>query len=184
MVAPTFTCYLLEYSLVEYLIWGVLLLFAVKGCLKGLVREVCSLSGLAVGGWAAFRFSSSLAVMIKPLLPLPHSISVAVAFLLTIFASGLLFWAVGHVLTVIFKLVLMGGINRVGGTVFGLLEGSLLLSILLPFAMGPSAPSAVKHKIEASSTARPFIACGRELQAGWRHVRNDPGKGAAGAAAP
>src|SRR5512136_2431164 len=158
--------------LIEYLIWGILLLFTVKGFLKGLVREVCSLLGLVVGGWAAFRFSSSLAVLMKPLLPLPHGVSTALAFMLILIVSGILAWLIGHLLTAVFKLVLLGGVNRFGGTAFGLLEGALLLCMLLALGSGPSAPKTLKQKVEASATARPFVTCGRELMGGWRHARH------------
>ncbi len=161
----------MEVDLIEYLIWGVLLLFMVKGFLKGLIREVCSLLGLVVGGWGAFRFSPSLAVLMKPLLPLPHGVSTVLAFLLIILISGIMAWLVGHLLTAVMKLVLLGGINRFGGTAFGLLEGALLLSILLALASGPSAPVKVRKKVEASAMARPFIESGRDLMEGWRKVK-------------
>ena len=163
--------------LIEYLIWGILLLFTVKGFLKGLVREVCSLLGLVVGGWAAFRFSPSLAVMMKPLLPLPHGVLTVLAFVLILVASGILAWLVGHLLTAVFKLVLLGGVNRVGGTAFGLMEGALLLSLVLALGSGASAPASLRHRIETSATARPFVTCGRELMAGWRRTpRAEPEK--------
>lgn len=150
--------------LIEYLIWGILLLFTVKGFLKGLVREVCSLLGLVVGGWAAFRFSPSLAVMMKPLLPLPHGVSSVLAFVLILIATGILAWLVGHLLTAVFKLVLLGGINRIGGTAFGLLEGALLLCMLLSLGSAPPAPETLRQKVGASAAARPFVACGRMVQ--------------------
>ena len=149
--------------LIEYLIWGILLLFTVKGFLKGLIREVCSLLGLAVGGWAAFRFSPSLADMIKPLLPLPHAVTTVLAFVLILIASGFLAWFAGHLLTAVFKLVFLGGVNRIGGTVIGVLEGALLLCVLLSLGSGPPTPEILSKKVQASATARPFVACGREL---------------------
>jgi len=158
--------------LIDFLIWGVLLLFTAKGFLKGLVREVCSLLGLVVGGWAAFRFSPSLAVMMKPLLPLPHTVSTVLAFALIFIASGILAWLVGNLLTAVFRLVLLGGVNRFVGAAFGLLEGGLLLCMVLALGSGPSAPVAVRHKVETSATARLFSDSGRELLAGWRHARH------------
>jgi len=142
----------------------------VKGFLKGVIREVCSLLGLLVGGWAAFRCSPSLAVLMKPLLPLPHAASTVLAFTLIFIVSGILAWLVGHLLTVAFKLVLLGGVNRIGGAAFGLLEGFLLLCVLLALGSGPSAPKAVKQKVAASATARPFVTSGQELLNGWRHA--------------
>ena len=158
-------------SLIEYLIWSILLLFTVKGFLKGLVREACSLLGLVVGGWAAFRFYPSLAVMMKPLLPLPHDVATVLAFALILITSGIIAWLVGHLLTAAFKLVHLGEINRIIGGVFGLLEGALLLCLLLALGSKQPTPATWQQKVAASATARPFVTCGRELLDGWRHVR-------------
>ncbi len=144
----------------------------VKGFLKGLIREVCSLLGLVVGGWGAFRFSPSMAILMKPLLPLPHSVSIATAFVLILIVSGIIAWLVGHLLTAVLKLVLLGGVNRFGGSAFGLLEGGLLLCLLLALGSSQAAPKAVRQKIDVSVTARPFIDCGRELITGWRKVKH------------
>jgi membrane protein required for colicin V production len=108
----------------------------------------------------------------KPLLPLPQGVSNVLAFVLILIVSGILAWLVGHLLTAVFKLVLLGGVNRIGGTAFGLLEGALLLCMLLALGSGPSAPDTLKQKVEASATARPFVMCGRELLDGWRHARH------------
>lgn len=139
--------------------------------MKGLIRELCSLLGLVVGGWGAFRFSPYLAVLMKPLLPLPHGVAIVLAFVLIILISGIMAWLVGHLLTTLFKLVFLGGINRFGGTAFGLLEGALFLCILLALGSGPLAPQPVKRKVEASATARPFVSTGRELLDGWRRMK-------------
>jgi len=37
-------------NLVDILIWAILLLFVIKGFLKGFLKEACSLLGLLVGG--------------------------------------------------------------------------------------------------------------------------------------
>jgi membrane protein required for colicin V production len=106
----------------------------------------------------------------KPLLPLPHGVMTVLAFVLILIASGILAWLFGHLLTAVFKLVLLGGVNRVGGTVFGLIEGAVLLSMVLALGSGSSAPASLRHRIDTSATARPFVTCGRELLAGWRHA--------------
>ncbi len=107
----------------------------------------------------------------KPLLPLPHGVSTVLAFVLILIIFGIMAWLVGHLLTAVFKLVLLGGLNRLGGSAFGLLEGALLLCLLLALGSGPLAPKAVKKRVDASATARPLVSCGRELLDGWRRVK-------------
>jgi membrane protein required for colicin V production len=161
-------------NLLDFLVWGVLLLFSVKGFLKGLVREICSLLGLVTGGWAAFRYASPLSTAVGHSLPLPHSVSVILTFVLILLASMLLFSLCGYLVTAVFRLVCLGGANRIGGTALGFCEGALLLSIVLAFGTSPLSPASVRQKVEASTSARPFAVCGREILAGWQQRQYPP----------
>jgi membrane protein required for colicin V production len=154
-------------SLVDILIWAVVLIFFAKGFWKGLVREVCTLAGLVAGGWAAFRYSSPLAEVMRPFIHLPEHVAGALAFLVIFFLIGLLFFLIGYLLTVVFKIMLLGGINRVGGALFGLLEGAFILCMVL--ALGTTSPMPVKLRaaLERSPSARPFIQTGNDIIAGW-----------------
>jgi len=154
-------------SLVDILIWAILLIFVVKGFWKGLVREVCTLLGLVAGGWAAFRYSSSLAETIRPFIHLPQHVAAALSFLCIFFLIGLLFFLFGHLLTVIFKVMLLGGINRVGGVIIGLLEGAFILCMALYIGTTKPMPEKLKTSLHKSPTARPFIQTGKEIISGW-----------------
>ena len=171
-IAPFFFCPLIGYEygmgLLDILLWAVLLGFAAKGFMKGFVREVCSLLGLVAGGWAAFTYYQTAGAVLGNLIHLPPRVASAVAFLCILLAIGLLFFLVGHLLTVILKIALLGGINRVGGVVFGLLQGALLLSIVLYLASFPPVPQGVRSRIAASGTAQAFGDCGKEIVTGWR----------------
>lgn len=164
-------------SLLDILLWGILLAFAVKGFTKGLVREVCSLFGLVLGGWAAFTYHASFGATLGRLIHLPQFVGSAVAFLCILLAVGLLFALIGHFLTVVFKIALLGGINRVGGVVFGLLEGGVLLCVLLYFGTSSPAPHRLKSWLSSSATARTFIGCGRDVIDGWRQEKGAPPSG-------
>jgi len=157
-------------SLVDILIWATLLIFVAKGFWKGLVREVCTLLGLIAGGWAAFRYSSSLAGALRPFIHLPQHVAAALSFLLIFFLVGLLFFLFGHLLTMFFKVMLLGGINRIGGVLFGLLEGAFVLCMVLYFGTTRPMPLKLKSALEHSPPARPFIQTGREIVAGWENT--------------
>lgn len=154
-------------SLVDILIWVVLLVFVAKGFLRGLVREVCTLVGLVAGGWAAFKYSPYLAEAARPFIHLPHYVSAVLSFVFIFLLIGLLFFLLGHLLTVVFKIMLLGGINRVGGVIFGLLEGAFIICMALYFGTSKPMPEKFKGYLLHSATARPFIATGREIVAGW-----------------
>lgn len=155
-------------SLLDILLWVVLLGFAAKGFMKGFVREVCSLLGLVAGGWGAFTYYQTAGAVLGNLIHLPSRVASAVTFLCILLAIGLLFFLVGHLLTVILKIALLGGINRIGGVVFGLLQGGLILGIALYLAGFPPVPQGVRSRIAASATAQALGGCGEEIVTGWR----------------
>ncbi|GFE57515.1 CvpA family protein [Geobacter sp. AOG1] len=159
-------------NLIDILIWVVLLVFVIKGFMKGLVREVCSLLGLVLGGWAAFKYYPYLAESLRSVIRVPQHIALVLSFLLVFLVLGLLFYLFGHLLTVVFKIMLLGGVNRVGGVLFGLLEGAFLLCMLLYLATTKPVPERVKGYLQHSRTAQSFIASGREIVAGWDSSRH------------
>jgi membrane protein required for colicin V production len=155
-------------NLVDILIWVVLLIFAVKGFKKGLVREVCSLLGLAVGGLAAFFFYQPLAEFLRPHLNLPLALLSFISFALIFVTLGLLFFFLGHLLTSFFKIILMDSVNRVGGVFFGVAQAMFVLCLLLSLGTAKVMPAKVKASIHESVTAKPLLAFGREILMSWK----------------
>lgn len=158
--------------MIDVIIWLLLIGFAVKGFMKGLIREVCALLGLVAGGWGAFRYYPSLAALLDPLIHLPTTVALSLAFILVFLVIGLLFYLLGHLLTVVLKIMLLGGINRIGGVLFGLLEGGFIICMLLYIGTTAPLPASVKGYLSRSKTANQFIATGREIVAGWESSRN------------
>jgi membrane protein required for colicin V production len=137
--------------------------------MKGLVREVCSLLGLVLGGWVAFACYHPLAEVLRSPIRLPYSVTSFLSFALIFLASGLLFFFLGHLLTTLFKIILLGGVNRIGGILIGVLQGALVLSLTLSLGTLKPVPGKVKAHIERAATARPFLACGDELLSWWKN---------------
>jgi membrane protein required for colicin V production len=162
----------------DILIWVILLFFVAKGFSKGLVREACSLLGMVTGGWAAFRYYSFLSQGIRSFINLPPHVAQPLAFFLIFMLLGILFYLLGHLLTVIFKIMLLGGINRLGGIVFGFLEGGFILCVVLYLGTTKPVPAKVKGFITASKTAQAFAATGSSIAAGWEARKESPPQGA------
>ncbi len=154
-------------NLADILIWLVLLGFVVKGFTKGLIRQVCSLMGFLVGGWAALKYYHSLAETSRHVIHLPPNVASFLSFICIFLVVGLLFFLLGHLLTAFFKIILLGGVNRVGGVVLGFLEGAFILSLLLFFMVSTPLPEKFKGYLLRSRSAQPFVAAGREIVAGW-----------------
>ncbi len=163
-------------NLIDILVWAVLLAFVIKGFMKGLVREVCSLVGLVMGIWAACKYYHSLSEAIRYYIHLPHSITIIFSFILIFLTIGLLFFFLGNLLTAIFKIALLGGVNRLGGAIFGLIQGALVLCLFLYFGTAKPVPTKLKLYLERSGSARPFITCGRDVISGWEAGSRQPAR--------
>ena len=155
-------------NLVDILIWIALLTFAVKGFMKGLVREVCCILGLVIGGWVAFAYCGPVAAAVGSHIHLPRLVLPALAFGLIFVTIGLFFFFLGYVLTTFFKIILLGTVNRMAGLFLGLLEGALVLSIVLSLAAREPAPEKVQRSVAGSASAKPFAVCGTELLSWWK----------------
>lgn len=164
-------------TILDVVIWLLLIGFAAKGFMKGLIRELCTLVGLVAGGWGAFRYYHAVAHFFDPLIRLPSPVALSLAFILIFLSIGLLFYLLGHLLTVVMKIMLLGGVNRVGGVLFGVLEGGFILCMTLHLLSTDPVPSSLRGYLNRSSTARQFIATGREIVAGWESSRSRPAPG-------
>jgi membrane protein required for colicin V production len=157
-------------NLVDILIWLILAVFVVKGFTKGLVRQVCSLAGFLVGGWAAIKYHLYLAEASRNIIHLPHYLATILSFIFIFLLIGLLFFLLGHILTVMFKIVLLGGVNRIGGVALGFLEGAFIVCIALYMGTSRPMPEKFKGYIHRSRTAAPFLETGKEIVNGWGGV--------------
>jgi len=132
-------------NLVDILIWLILAGFIAKGFSKGLVRQICSLAGFLVGGWSAVKYHLYLAEASRNIIQLPHYLATILSFIFIFVIIGLLFFFLGHLLTVMFRIVLLGGVNRVGGVAMGLLEGAFVICIALFMLTSKPVPEKFKE---------------------------------------
>jgi membrane protein required for colicin V production len=116
-------------STLDLILLGVLLLSAVFGIWRGLTFELLSLAGWV----AAFIAAQALNPVVAPALPvgapgsaLNHGAAFAVTFLLALFAWGLL----ARLVRALVHATPLSGLDRMLGSLFGLLRGALLLLAL------------------------------------------------------
>ena len=94
--------------------------FLLKGLLRGLFKEVCSLAGLFVGAFLAFRYHGPLADALLEQADIPAQIAVAICFTVLFLATMVFFLVLGFLLSRFVKLLFLGGFNRLIGGLFGL----------------------------------------------------------------
>ncbi|PLX83861.1 MAG: colicin V production protein [Desulfuromonas sp.] len=146
-------------GVVDIAILVLLAVSLIKGLLRGLLKEVCSLAGLVVGGFLAFRFHAPLAEWMIQSFDLPAKLCVVAAFLALFLSALVAFSALGFLLSRLVKLVFLGGFNRVAGGLFGLAEGVLLLAVVL-YGLSFAKSETVAVFLRGSQLAPPFVKLG------------------------
>jgi membrane protein required for colicin V production len=144
--------------------------FLLKGLLRGLLKEVCSLAGLFVGAFLAFRYHGPLAEALLRKVDLPAEIAVAITFTVLFLATMIFFMVLGFLLSRIIKLLFLGGFNRLIGGFFGLSQGVLLLAVLL-FALSlRPLPWGMDNVMKKAYLAPPFVDLGDAVLQGSQRV--------------
>ena len=144
--------------------------FLLKGLLRGLLKEVCSLAGLFVGAFLAFRYHGPLADALLRHVDLPVPIAVAITFTTLFLATMTFFLVLGFLLSRFVKLLFLGGFNRLIGGVFGLFQGVLLLSVVL-FALSlQPLPWGMDEVMKNAYLAPPFVDLGGAALEGSQRI--------------
>ncbi|WP_305042099.1 CvpA family protein [Geoalkalibacter sp.] len=150
----------------------VLVAFLLKGLMRGLLKELCSLAGLLVGGILAFRFHTPLAQWLLDSAGLPSPLAVGAAFLGLFLLVVVFFSVLGFVLSRFVRLVFLGGFNRMLGALFGVGEGVVLLALVLfALSLGPL-PGFLHTGFAGSQLTPPFVELGEAVFRGGKELLN------------
>lgn len=164
-------------GLVDILILVVLAVFLIKGLLRGLLKEICSLLGLVLGGVFAFTFHLPLARFLQDSAGLPAQVSVWAAFLAVFLGVVIIFAVLGFVLHRFVKIILLGGVNRLAGGIFGLVQAVVILAMLVLALGSQPAPAMARQMVAAAHLAPPFAVLGETmLEEGRGLMGRSPGR--------
>ncbi len=121
-------------------------LFAFLGFRKGLVSEVFKILGVVTGIILAIQNIEKGAAVIHGMAKLDPRIEKVLAFIAILLVTIIVFIFLAKVAKTIFKMALMGWLDRSGGLAFGGLKGALIISAVLPlFAFLPDKIDFVKE---------------------------------------
>lgn len=138
-------------------------IFTLKGLLRGLLKELCSLVGIIAGSFLAFYFHPPLADWLATAIDLPPRIGVVVAFMILFLATISLFALLGYLLSQSISALFLGGVNQIVGGCFGLAQGVVLLSVVLyVFSLG-SLSEGLLEIFNGSELAPPFVDLGETV---------------------
>lgn len=108
-----------------------LVFFIYKGWKRGIIFEVATLLGILVGCWAAIHLSTWVAESLK----LEGEGSILIAFFITFMGAIVLAYFLGKVVEGLFKMVKAEFLNKLLGSVVGMLKCLIVISILLNFIL-------------------------------------------------
>ena len=157
-------------SYVDIGILGILGVFLLKGTIRGLLKEVCSLLGLTLGGVFAFTFHLPLAQTLQDSFHLPAQLCVRGSFLAIFLLVVIVFAVLGFVLNRFVRLIFLGGFNRVAGAMFGLVQGVVLLSMIVMALNSSVVPKSARGMMRQSQLAPPFATLGTSIFTGSREL--------------
>lgn len=157
-------------SFIDIGILGVLVVFLAKGVIRGLLKEVCSLLGLVVGGFFAFTFYLPLAQTLQDSFALPAQLCIWGSFLAIFVLVVIVFAAVGFVLNRLVKVAFLGGFDRLAGALFGFVQGVVLLSMIVLALNSSVVPKSAQVMMRDSRLAPPFAELGESIFAGSRSL--------------
>lgn len=147
-------------NVVDIAILVIMTAFLVKGLVRGLLKELCSLIGLLGGAVLAFIFHASLADLLVQSLRIPSALAVATAFLAIFLTTILVFAVLGYLLSRFVNLLFLGGFNRLAGGFFGLAEGVVLLAVILYALSLSPLPEVLRPAFKGSELSPPFVGLG------------------------
>ncbi|MGM9806141.1 MAG: CvpA family protein [Candidatus Aphodosoma sp.] len=127
----------------------------VQGVRHGIVREMAALAAVIVGIYMARYMSARLVPYIVECTGWSLSVSASVAYVIVFLAVVVCVNLMAYILSRLLKAVMLGGVNRLFGGLFGMLKWALVVSVILnimafacefiPFKDNPAVQSSVLY---------------------------------------
>jgi len=119
-------------NFLDFLLIGTAAIFLIRGLLRGLVREVLSLSAIILGVFLASRYQHLLVPHLQMYINNEMTVD-GLAYVCVFLGTVIVFWALAKLLRTALDISLLGWVDRTAGGVFGLIEGILVGLIILIF---------------------------------------------------
>lgn len=147
-------------NIVDAVLVAVLCVFAARGYVKGLFREVFALLGLSVGLIVSWRYYEPVSLWVDswPYAPL---ILHVIVFVFLFFLVFIAFNWIGFTLHRSASVLFLGGFDRFGGLLMGGSKGALLLGVGLFVAVSQSwVPPKLQQQVGRAALFGPLFGFG------------------------
>lgn len=127
------------------------------GFKRGIIAEILTLFGLISAIFIAIFWYADLSSFLIKQLKWNQPLSNIVSFILIFIAVIIFFRLLENLLSHITSLLLLNWINNLGGALFGLVRGTIIIGLLLFLINFFPLPLEVEYQISQSILAEPFI---------------------------
>lgn len=102
-----------------------------QGIRKGFIAQAVSIISIVLGIWASARFANIVSSWIAQYITASEQVLEVVAFALILVLVFLALAALGKMLEGMFKLVMLGWLNKLLGVIFALLKTGLIVGLVI-----------------------------------------------------
>lgn len=103
----------------------------VQGLRKGFIAQVISIVSIILGVWASAKFANALSIWIGQYITASEQVLKVVAFALILIIVFLILAAIGKALEGVFRLVMLGWLNKLLGVAFALIKTGLVVGLAI-----------------------------------------------------
>lgn len=130
----------------------------IQGLRKGFIAQLISIISIIAGVWASARFANIVGEWVSQYISASEQIIKVVSFALILIGVFILLALLGRMLEGLFKLVMLGWLNKLLGVVFSLVKCLLILSlVVLAFHSLNATFNFVKPSVMDESVLYPHI---------------------------
>jgi uncharacterized membrane protein required for colicin V production len=141
---------------------GVIAIGTITGAIKGFTRQIIELIGLVVSFLVAAVLSSWVATFLSAHTAVPYAPALVIGFIVVFVAGMVAFHFVAIATQKLVHTSILGWLDRACGGVLGLVAATLIVSILVTFALDLSLPREVRRALDTSTVVN-FV----QPIAGW-----------------
>ena len=109
----------------------ILILFAIGGWRNGIIKEAFSLVAFILGIYGALKLSDWVGGLLGKLINVSPEWMSVISFIIVFIALALLISWLGTMLSNLFASLNLGFVDKLGGLVFGIAQGFLLIGVLI-----------------------------------------------------
>ena len=118
-------------NVLDVIIGIVLVLFAITGLRKGLIVEAFYLASFVFGAYGAMYLSDAVADWMSDFINVNEDYLAIISFIVTFIIVLILVRFLGRIFSRLLEAISLGFIDKIGGFIFGILKGALLVSVII-----------------------------------------------------